>query len=121
MRLLRPAEDLLGLETLHLLRELLLCRQETTLQDVLDLRELPARLVLTLDVGEVAAKAGDGYYGWPEQGPFDAIMVTAAASHIPPPLVKQLKKGGKMIIPVGGVFMTQYLMLIDPVACDRKL
>ena len=61
----------------------------------------------------VATKLGDGYFGWPDQAPFDAIIVTVAASHVPPPLVQQLKPRGKMVIPVGGRFLTQYLMLID--------
>lgn len=55
----------------------------------------------------------DGYYGWKEHAPFDIIIVTAAASHIPPPLIEQLKPGGKMIIPVGSRFMTQQLLLVD--------
>jgi protein-L-isoaspartate(D-aspartate) O-methyltransferase len=55
----------------------------------------------------------DGYYGWPEAGPFDGIIVTAAASHIPPPLIEQLKPGGRMVIPIGGAFATQYLMLVE--------
>jgi protein-L-isoaspartate(D-aspartate) O-methyltransferase len=57
---------------------------------------------------------GDGYYGWPEKGvaPFDAIMVTAAVPHVPPPLVKQLKKGGRMILPVGDPFAVQDLRLV---------
>ena len=59
----------------------------------------------------VKTKTGDGYYGWEKYAPFDGIIVTAAAGHIPPPLVKQLKKGGRMVIPVGGVFETQYLIL----------
>ena len=55
---------------------------------------------------------GDGYYGWDEYAPFDAIIVTAAASHVPPPLIKQLKVGGRMIIPVGSRFMAQELLLV---------
>jgi len=60
----------------------------------------------------VEVKNADGYYGWKEHAPFDAIIVTAAASHIPPPLVQQLKPGGIMIIPVGTVFQTQQLTLV---------
>lgn len=61
----------------------------------------------------VRTKIADGYYGWPEKGPFDIIMVTAAAEHIPPPLIEQLKDGGSMIIPVGSPFMVQQLMLVE--------
>ena len=72
-----------------------------------------ARLRLSqLGYHNIETRTGDGYYGWSEATPFDAIIVTAAASHIPPPLIKQLKSGGKMIIPVGGRFFTQQLMLI---------
>jgi protein-L-isoaspartate(D-aspartate) O-methyltransferase len=66
-----------------------------------------------LGYDNVQVKISDGYYGWEEQAPFDAIVVTAAASHIPPPLIKQLKKGGKMMIPVGTRFMTQQLLLVS--------
>jgi len=65
-----------------------------------------------LGYDQVEVRLGDGYYGWPEHAAFDAIIVTAAASHIPPPLLQQLKPGAKMIIPVGSPFSTQQLILI---------
>jgi protein-L-isoaspartate(D-aspartate) O-methyltransferase len=66
-----------------------------------------------LGYDNVTTKLGDGYYGWEEHAPFDSIIVTAAASHVPPPLIGQLKPGGKMVIPVGGRFMTQLLLLLE--------
>lgn len=66
-----------------------------------------------LEYRDVAVRVGDGYYGWEEHAPFDAIVVTAAASHIPPPLVRQLKPGGRMVIPVGSPFQTQQLTLLE--------
>ncbi|MDP1665237.1 MAG: protein-L-isoaspartate(D-aspartate) O-methyltransferase [Methylobacter sp.] len=67
----------------------------------------------------VHTRSGDGYYGWEEAAPFDGIVVTAVASHIPPPLIKQLKPGGRMIIPVGAQFMTQYLVLVTKDANEK--
>ena len=66
-----------------------------------------------LGYDNVRTRIGDGYYGWPSEAPFDAIIVTAASSHIPPPLIKQLKPGGRMIIPVGSRFMVQQLLLVS--------
>lgn len=61
----------------------------------------------------VQVKAADGYYGWQEQAPFDAIIVTAASEFIPPPLIDQLRDGGLMVIPVGSPFFVQTLMLVQ--------
>jgi len=61
---------------------------------------------------QVKTRQGDGYYGWQEEEPFDAIVVTAAADHVPPPLIRQLKPGGVMIIPVGSRFLVQQLVLV---------
>ena len=60
----------------------------------------------------IELRIGDGYAGWPEKAPFDAIVVTAAAPQVPPALVAQLKTGGRMVIPVGGSDEIQYLKLI---------
>ena len=68
---------------------------------------------------QVRVKIGDGYFGWQEHAPFDAIIVTAAADHIPPPLLAQLKNGGRLVIPVGGPFSVQQLVLAGKDAGGR--
>ena len=82
--------------------------------------EATARLE-RLGYDNVTTKLGDGYYGWEEHAPFDAIVVTAAASHVPPPLVQQLRPGGHMIIPVGGRFMIQQLLLLEKTDDDEVI
>jgi len=82
--------------------------------------EAKARLA-RLGYNNVTTKLGDGYHGWEEHAPFDAIVVTAAASHVPPPLVRQLRRGGRMIIPVGGRFMTQQLLLLEKTDNDEVI
>jgi len=66
----------------------------------------------SLGYTNAVTRCADGYFGWEEKAPFDAIVVTAAADHIPPPLVRQLKDGGTMVIPVGSPFLVQSLLLV---------
>lgn len=78
--------------------------------------ELGERARRTLDAsghGDVATRVGDGYFGWEDEAPFDAVVVTAAAEHIPPPLIRQLKPGGRMLIPVGSRYFTQQLVIVE--------
>ncbi|HLB01679.1 MAG TPA: protein-L-isoaspartate(D-aspartate) O-methyltransferase [Nitrospiria bacterium] len=60
----------------------------------------------------VRVRQGDGYYGWPEEAPFDVIMITAAVNHIPPPLIQQLGTGGRLILPLGSTTFFQTLTLV---------
>jgi len=86
--------------------------------------EAEARLK-ALNYESVTVRWADGYHGDPAQAPFDGIIVTAAASHIPPPLVAQLKPGGRMVIPVGPKFMAQQLVMVvkaaDGTVTTRRL
>jgi len=69
-----------------------------------ELGERAARVIKDVGYTNVHTRVGDGYAGWPEAAPFDAIIVTCAPQAIPPPLVEQLKEGGRMVIPIGGRF-----------------
>ena len=84
-----------------------------TVEIVQPLAESAAERLAALGYDNVTVRAGDGYFGWPEHAPFDIIVVTAAASHVPPPLIAQLKPGGRMVIPVGSPFLTQHLLLVE--------
>jgi protein-L-isoaspartate(D-aspartate) O-methyltransferase len=84
-----------------------------TMEIVPELAESAGRRLRELRYDNVVAREGDGYHGWPDAAPFDAIVVTAAAEFIPPPLLQQLKDGGRMIIPVGSPFHVQHLTLVE--------
>ena len=66
-----------------------------------------------------SAWLGDGYAGWPECGPFDAIVVTAALEQVPPPLIEQLKVGGRLVMPVGPAYTTQHLTVVEKIGPGR--
>ena len=84
-----------------------------TVEIVPELAEAVAARFDQLGYEKVIVKQADGYHGWAAHAPFDAIVVTAAAEHVPPPLIEQLKEGGRMIIPVGSPFFTQTLLLVE--------
>ena len=91
-----------------------------TVEIIKDLADEAKARLRELNYSEVTVRWADGYYGDPENAPFDGIIITAAASHIPPPLIAQLKPGGRMIIPVGPKFMAQQLVLVSK-ASDGKV
>ncbi len=84
-----------------------------TIEIITELIEFAKNNLESAGYKNVNLKNADGYFGWEEKGPFDAIVVTAAAEHVPPPLIAQLNEGGKMVIPVGHPYQVQNLMLIE--------
>lgn len=82
------------------------------------LAEEAAARLKNLGYKDVKVKNADGYFGWEEHAPFDAIIVTAAANHIPPPLIKQLKDGGRLVIPLGSTTYYQTLTLVTKIKGD---
>jgi protein-L-isoaspartate(D-aspartate) O-methyltransferase len=93
-----------------------LAKTVCTIEIVPSLAVTAAKLLRQLGHDNVTVRAGDGYRGWPDCGPFDAIVVTAALGHVPPPLIEQLKVGGRLVMPVGPVGGTQRLTLVEKIA-----
>lgn len=89
-----------------------IAREVYTIEIVEELAKSAKQRLKELGYRNVIAKAGDGFFGWPEHAPFDAIIGTAAAGRIPEPLIEQLKPGGRMILPYGSPRGFQYLVLV---------
>jgi len=98
-----------------------LVKQVYTVEIVEELGKEAQKRLKSMGFDNVEVKIGDGYQGWPEHAPFDGIIVTAAAKKVPQPLIEQLKPSGRMVIPVGGVFSVQELMLITKDASSKVI
>jgi protein-L-isoaspartate(D-aspartate) O-methyltransferase len=88
-------------------------RKVCTVEIIPRLAEAAAKVLGDLRYDNVSAKIGDGYHGWLECGPFDAIVVTAALGHVPPPLIDQLKVGGRLVMPLGSIEAPQQLTVVE--------
>jgi protein-L-isoaspartate(D-aspartate) O-methyltransferase len=93
-----------------------LVRKVCTVEIIPALAEAAAKVLRELGYDNVSVKVGDGYYGWPECGPFDAVVVTAALGHVPPPLIDQLKTGGRLVMPLGPAGGLQQLVVVEKIA-----
>ncbi len=91
----------------------LLVKEVYSIEIVEELAASAEKVLSELNYDNVHVKAGDGYQGWPDKAPFDAIIVTCAPDHIPGPLIEQLKEGGRMMIPVGEESAVQELYLLE--------
>jgi len=89
-----------------------LCRQVYSIELVPELSRAAQRLFQRMGYDNIHTRTGNGYQGWQEQAPYDGIIVTAAAGYIPPALIKQLKPGGRLVIPLGEPYSYQELVLV---------
>jgi protein-L-isoaspartate(D-aspartate) O-methyltransferase len=117
--------DLLQLEPDHIVLEVgtgsgyqsavlsQLVKKVFTIERIQALGDSSAARLKSMGYSNIEFRTGNGYDGWPEHAPYDAIIVTAAASHIPQALIEQLKFGGRLVIPVGLPYMPQELMLME--------
>jgi protein-L-isoaspartate(D-aspartate) O-methyltransferase len=96
-----------------------LARKVCTIEIIPALAEAAAKTLRDLAYDNVSVRLGDGYGGWPECGPFDAIVVTAALGQVPPPLIEQLKVGGRLVMPVGAAYTTQQLTVVEKTAAGK--
>lgn len=96
-----------------------LVRKICTIEIVRSLGEQAAKRLADLGYTNVSVRVGDGYKGWPECGPFDAVIVTAALDHVPQPLIDQLKVGGRLVMPVGAAASFQQLTLVQKIGTDK--
>ncbi|MCK5394800.1 MAG: protein-L-isoaspartate(D-aspartate) O-methyltransferase [Gammaproteobacteria bacterium] len=116
--------DLLELETGDVVLEIgtgsgyqaailsLLCKQVYTIEYVPELADIVAARLNKLGYDNIETKSGNGFDGWPDHAPYDGIIVTAAATRIPEPLIEQLRPGGRMVIPLGKPYSYQELTLV---------
>jgi len=96
-----------------------IAREVYSIEIIEPLAASAAERLKRLGYNKVQVKLGDGYLGWLEHAPFDAIIVTAGAAHVPPPLIEQLKPGGRMVIPIGEVPGQQSLLLVEKSATGK--